>query len=98
MRGPAMTPAPLPAILRADSDDKHARLRQAFDEVGLELPAGGDFEDQLRRVLALSDFAAESMVRDPALLLDLRAGGRIDRPAAPAELAARLEALLEGAA
>ena len=30
-----MTPAPVPAILRADADDKHARLRQAFGEAGL---------------------------------------------------------------
>jgi len=90
-----MTPAPVPAILRADCDEKHARLRQAFGEAGLELPAGGDFEEQLRLVLAFSDFAAESLVRDPALLAGLQAAGLLDRPAGPGELAARLDVFLQ---
>jgi glutamate-ammonia-ligase adenylyltransferase len=93
-----MIPAALPEMLRADGEGKLGRLRQACDEAGLPLPGGSDFESRLGRVLAFSDFVAESLIRDPALLVDLHARGALERPAAPGEIGARLSAALEGAA
>jgi glutamate-ammonia-ligase adenylyltransferase len=88
----------LPAILTADVETKRARLQQALSESGLCLPSEDDFQNQLQRVLAFSDFVAESLIGDPALPADLWTGGRLQRPAAPGQTAAELAAVLEGTA
>ena len=90
-----MTAAPLPEVLRADAAAKLERLRAAFADAGLALPSGDAFESRLCAVVAFSDFAAESLIRDPALLAGLQAAGLLDRPAGPGELAARLDAFLQ---
>jgi len=90
-----MTTAPLPEVLRADAAAKLERLRAAFADAGLALPSGDVFESRLCDVLAFSDFAAESLIRDPARLVELHSGGLLDRPAGPGELAARLDACLQ---
>jgi glutamate-ammonia-ligase adenylyltransferase len=52
----------------------------------------------LERVQALSPFAADILARYPALLDELRDGGRLARASAPGELAALLAARLDGVA
>ena len=86
----------LPEILAADAETKRARLQQALGEAGRCLPSEADFPDQLLRVLAFSDFVAESLIADPSLLIDLWSSGELHKAAAPGETAARLAAVLEG--
>jgi glutamate-ammonia-ligase adenylyltransferase len=89
-----MTGSSLPEILAADRDAKLERLRRACSEVGVVPPP----LEALGRVLALSDFVAESLEREPSLLADLHARGVLERPAAPGEVDGRLAAALDGAA
>ncbi len=86
----------LPEILAADVETKQARLLQALGEAGRCLPSEADFPTQLLRVLASSDFVAESLIADPALLTDLWNRGDLHKAAAPGETSARLAAVLEG--
>ncbi len=84
----------LPAILAADIDTKQARLQQALREAGISVSVEPRFTDDLRRVLAFSDFVAESLIGDPPLLMDLLASGDLQKPAGDctARLARTLEA------
>ncbi len=86
-----------PDILKADLETKWDRLEQTWQEAGLHLPADRDLRDRLRRVLAFSDFVADSCVREPLLAARLWEDGGL-RPAASADPAGRLRACLDGAA
>jgi glutamate-ammonia-ligase adenylyltransferase len=88
----------LPVILAADVEAKQARLQQALKETGLCLPSEADFQDQLQRVMAFSDFVAESLVSDPALSADLWGSGDLKKTATPAQTHARLARALAGVA
>ena len=92
-----MTSEQLPLILAADVATKQARLQEALRAANLCLPPEADFQDQLQRVIAFSDFVAESLIRDPALLADLQGRRDLLITAAPEEIAGRLAAVLEGA-
>jgi glutamate-ammonia-ligase adenylyltransferase len=86
----------LQVILAADVETKQARLQQALKETGLCLPSEADFQDQLQRVMAFSDFVAESLVSDPALSADLWGSGDLQKTAMPGQTHARLATALEG--
>ena len=86
----------LPEILTTDVETKLERLQQVLAEAGCDLPAEPRFSDDLQRVLAFSDFVAESLIGDPSLLNDLRAGGDLEMPATAATYTARLAGALEG--
>jgi glutamate-ammonia-ligase adenylyltransferase len=86
----------LPVILAADVETKQARLQQALKEAGLCLPPEADFQDQLQRVMAFSDFVAESLVSDPALSSDLWGNGDLQKSTTPGQTYARLATALEG--
>ncbi|TFG42278.1 MAG: bifunctional glutamine synthetase adenylyltransferase/deadenyltransferase, partial [Syntrophobacterales bacterium] len=86
----------LPVILAADVETKQARLQQALKEAGLCLPPEADFLDQLQRVMAFSDFVAESLMSDPALSADLWGSGDLQKPATPGQTHARLATTLKG--
>jgi glutamate-ammonia-ligase adenylyltransferase len=85
-----------PDILKADLEIKRQRLEQALREAGVRLPAGRDREGRLQRVLAFSDFAAESLVRDPFLLEPLWRDGDPGSPPPAGACAARLKSCLAG--
>jgi glutamate-ammonia-ligase adenylyltransferase len=85
-----------PDILKADLETKRQRLEQALQDAGMHLAADSDQEDQLQRVLAFSDFAAESLIRDPLLLEQLWSDGNLHKPPAAGACASRLTACLAG--
>jgi glutamate-ammonia-ligase adenylyltransferase len=91
-----MTSEMLPPILAADVAAKQARLQDALGAAGFGRPSDADFQDQLQRVMAFSDFVAESLIREPALLADLWSSGALDSAAAKGDIAARLTTALEG--
>ncbi|MFO7708075.1 MAG: bifunctional [glutamate--ammonia ligase]-adenylyl-L-tyrosine phosphorylase/[glutamate--ammonia-ligase] adenylyltransferase [Desulfobacterales bacterium] len=89
-------PGLLPDALKADAEEKTGRLHEACRHARVPLPQDPEFNRRLSLVLAFSDFAAESLIRDPALLAELTGGGTPGRPAAAGSLGARLSGVLEG--
>jgi glutamate-ammonia-ligase adenylyltransferase len=87
-----------PDNLKADLETKRERLAQALQDAGARLPADPELQDQLSRVLAFSDFIAESCIRDPQLLTRLWQSGDLRRPAEAGAYASGLAACLEGTA
>jgi [glutamine synthetase] adenylyltransferase / [glutamine synthetase]-adenylyl-L-tyrosine phosphorylase len=85
-----------PDILKADLATKRTRLERALQDAGMRLPEDRDRRDQLDRVLAFSDFAADSFIRDPLLLDHLWSCAAMQRPAAADGYASRLMTCLEG--
>ena len=86
-----------PDILKADLETKRQRLEQALNDAGTRLAPDRGREDQLRRVLAFSDFAAESFIRDPQLLERLWNDADLFSPPEADACEARLAACLAGA-
>ncbi len=91
-------PGQLPEALKADAAAKTDRLLDACRHAGVSLPQEPEFRRQLALILAFSDFAAESAIRDPALIADLAASGELRRTSGAGNIAARLAAVLEGTA
>jgi glutamate-ammonia-ligase adenylyltransferase len=87
-----------PDVLQADLATKRERLQQALQDAGARLPDDRGLLDQLPRVLAFSDFVAESCIGDPLLLVRLWESGDIGRPTAAGAYAAGLAAWLAGSA
>ena len=85
-----------PEILKADADRKWDRLQHALIETGTWLPENRAFHHELKRVLALSDFVAESFIREPPLLADLCASGQLRDAVPPGEYSTRLAVILDG--
>jgi len=86
-----------PEILKTEADRKWERLQHALIETGVRLPENRAFQLELKGVLALSDFVAEAVIRDPHLLADLCTGGQLRDAFPPGEYASRLERVLDGA-
>jgi [glutamine synthetase] adenylyltransferase / [glutamine synthetase]-adenylyl-L-tyrosine phosphorylase len=89
---------PLPEALEAEAQAKAERLRDASRQAGISLPTSPGFRGALPRVLAFSDFVAESVIRDPALLSELAGGGDLFRIYPPDGFRVRLTPLLADAA
>jgi len=87
----------LPDILAADLETKQDRLSQSLKEAGIPAPSNLFSDIQLQRVLAFSEFVAESFTADPRLLIGLWDSGDLQRPLAAGEYASRLSAGLAGA-
>jgi glutamate-ammonia-ligase adenylyltransferase len=85
-----------PDILKADLETKRQRLEQALGEAGSRLPADRGREEQLQRILAFSDFASESLIREPQLLERLWNDADLSKPQAPGACDSRLAACLAG--
>lgn len=75
MSRPALIP--LPDVLQAVAHPRLKELRQAVEALGEQWPAHRELE--VARVIAASDFVYEQASRDPAMLLELLAGGGMDR-------------------
>ncbi|ROR29602.1 bifunctional [glutamate--ammonia ligase]-adenylyl-L-tyrosine phosphorylase/[glutamate--ammonia-ligase] adenylyltransferase [Inmirania thermothiophila] len=84
-------PAGLPAALAQRVEERVGALATA-------VPALAGREAQAAQVLAASDFVAESLAREPAMLQALLASGDLDRPADAAEMRRRVAAALADAA
>ena len=87
-------PGRLPEALQADAETKCGRLLDACRHAGVGLPQDPEFCRQLLLVLAFSDFAADSVLRDPALLAELAAGGELQQTNGASRAAARLASVL----
>ena len=87
-------PGRLPDALQADAETKCGRLLDACRNAGVGLPQDPEFCRQLLRVLAFSDFAADSVLRDPTLLAELSAGGELQQTNGAGRVAARLASVL----
>ena len=87
-------PGRLPEALQADAETKCGRLLDACRHAGVGLPQDPEFCRQLLLVLAFSDFAADSVLRDPALLAELAAGGELQQMNGASRVAARLASVL----
>ncbi len=89
---------PLPERLRAEADATAERLREACRQAGVLPPVQPGFQDSLQRVLAFSDFVAEGVIQEPALLAELAGGGDLDRVYPPDGFRIRATAFLAGPA
>jgi glutamate-ammonia-ligase adenylyltransferase len=91
-------PGELPEALKTEAAAAAGRLLEACRNTGVPLPQDPEFQRRLQRVLACSDFVAESLIRDPALLAPLAAGGGPSRAGDAGSVANRLAAALAGTA
>jgi glutamate-ammonia-ligase adenylyltransferase len=69
----------LPSGLAEDAQNKWDAFKNSADAANIPLPQDPIILSSLRRVFALSDFVAESSVRDPSILLDLIESGDLQR-------------------
>lgn len=87
--------ATLPAALSSLAERALNDIEHALGELGGTLAGWPEWRrDQLRRVLAQSDFAVEQIRRDPAMFAALLASGELERALAPGELRIQLAALV----
>ncbi len=81
---------PLPADLAEEAAARRGALLQAAAEAGVAVRLAPGLEAELARVLLLSDFLYESLLRDPPALAALLGGGDLDRPRTAEEAEARV--------
>lgn len=96
---PFSLPASIPASLRAQADHHLDQWRTAVRDAGLESQLdtlGERFHTQMPAVLAVSDFVAEQLRRDPAMAWRLVEGDLLARSLGPGEMGELLAAQLAG--
>lgn len=96
---PFSLPASIPASLRAQADHHLDQWRAAVRDAGLESrleTLGESFHTQLQTVLAVSDFVAEQLRRDPAMAWRLVEDDLLARNLRPGEMGELLAERLEG--
>lgn len=85
--------AALPAVLAGIAGKRYAALREALGEA---LPALDELPGDAARVLACSEYVAQSCTRHPDMLRELLDGGNLLRPCEDADYRSRTAAALEG--
>ncbi len=86
--------ASLPAMLRGGVANHWQRFLAAADAQGVQAPKNPAFLEILFRVWSLSDFVAQSCVREPALLADLLESGDLLTDYRPREHLANVRRVL----
>ena len=81
----------LPAALREQVEDQWARFRQEAEQQGLRVPDNADFHGVMERVWACSEFAADSCIQQPELLVELLDSGDLLSDCAAGELQTRVQ-------
>jgi glutamate-ammonia-ligase adenylyltransferase len=94
-----MKPLPdLPPLLLEESEKKWQAFKCAVEGVDGVRPQDPEILAALTRVLVFSDFVADCLIRDPALLPDLIESGDLQRRYAQQDYAAALKQMLVGVA